>query len=112
MITTIKPMKSLSTVRSEIFLFKALPAIPQEMPPITINASITGSNSGTLLVTTEDKRLATWENKIIYKELEKNPDKCNKGSSTLQESLYRLYYPCQTFLSWKTVFYRQLRIKM
>ena len=37
-ITTIRPIKSLSTVLSEIFLFNALPVIPPVIPPITIRS--------------------------------------------------------------------------
>ena len=49
--TTIKPIKSLSTVFSSIFLLRALPAIPPPMPPITIKMRVAISKSGTLFVT-------------------------------------------------------------
>lgn len=67
-IKTINPMKSLSTVLSSIFLFTFRPNAPPAIPPTTMKIRVITWKSGTLLVTKEDRRLASWEKKITYRE--------------------------------------------
>ena len=67
-IKTINPMNSLSTVLSSIFLFTFRPNAPPAIPPTTMKIRVMTWKSGTLFVTREDKRLANWEKKMMYRE--------------------------------------------
>ena len=67
-ITTIRAMNSISTLRSSIFLLIFLPQNPPRIPPDAIKTKRKMENAGTVDVKIEFKRLVIWENKIMYKE--------------------------------------------
>lgn len=64
----ISPMNKRSTACSAIRRFSALPHMPPRMPPPVITIRSVTGNSGMFPVTSEERILADWEKKMIYKE--------------------------------------------
>ena len=51
------------------FLLMLRPRVPPTMPPTTMTMSTAHSNSGTVLRTRVLRKLAAWENRMMYREL-------------------------------------------
>ena len=65
MITTIKPIKSLSTARSSILLFTLRPAKPPKIPQHAMTTSISMSTPAVPPVASDATVLAACENKMM-----------------------------------------------
>ena len=67
-ITSNSPRKSLSTTDAEIFLLMQDPMTPPNTPAGTVSSRNVQEKSGIVLPISEERKLAPWEQRMIYNE--------------------------------------------